>query len=222
MSSRQPDAIALSSALTVDRPLPRTQGHVPPVAPPRRHHEPRQLLDRGRDSVKANAHLSVIVPTRDTCDLTLKCLAAVSRAAANVRCEIVLVDDGGRDETSERVRSSFPDVRVLRHDVTLGFSRAANAGLHAASGSLLLLLNSDTEVQSDSLLALVDGFERDPTLGVAGAPRVEGTRDIGVQAGTAHRRSRQTRASRASDTASGRSQAADRAPAERRATRAPR
>jgi glycosyltransferase involved in cell wall biosynthesis len=78
------------------------------------------LLAAGAAVVISNLHLSVIVPTRDTSDLTLKCLAAVSRAAAAVRCEIVLVDDGSRDGTFDRVRSSFPDVRLVRHDATNG------------------------------------------------------------------------------------------------------
>ena len=119
--------------------------------------------------VTSSASLSVIVPTRDTSDLTMRCLAAVVRAADGLRCELVLVDDGSCDGTSDRVRASFPDVRLLRHDAALGFTAAANTGLRAASGSILLLLNSDTEVQLDGLGALMDAFERDPQLGIAGA-----------------------------------------------------
>ena len=44
------------------------------------------LSAAGAALVISNVHLSVIVPTRDTSDLTLKCLAAVLRAAAGVRC----------------------------------------------------------------------------------------------------------------------------------------
>jgi N-acetylglucosaminyl-diphospho-decaprenol L-rhamnosyltransferase len=119
--------------------------------------------------VTPTIRLSVVVPTRDTCELTLACLAAVSRAAAAERCEIVLVDDGSEDGTVDRVRVSFPRVRLLRHDAPAGFTSAANTGLRAASGSILLLLNSDTEVQPDGFRALMDAFERDPALGIAGA-----------------------------------------------------
>ena len=79
------------------------------------------------------------------------------------------MDDGSRDGTFDRVRSSFPDVRLLRHDATRGFTAAANTGLRTASGSILLLLNSDTEVHPDGFRVLTDAFERDPQLGIAGA-----------------------------------------------------
>jgi GT2 family glycosyltransferase len=109
------------------------------------------------------------VPTRDTCDLTLKCLAAIAQAETSGPCEVVVVDDGSQDGTAVRVRSDFPDVRIVRHDTSRGFTESANAGLRAATGSLLLLLNSDTEVRPDALLALTDAFDRDPALGIAGA-----------------------------------------------------
>jgi GT2 family glycosyltransferase len=111
----------------------------------------------------------VVVPTRDTADLTLKCLATVSRAAGALHYEIILVDDGGRDGTPERARATYPHVRLVRHDTPMGFSAAANSGLRLASAPILLLLNSDTEVRLDSFAALTAAFEGDPDLGIAGA-----------------------------------------------------
>lgn len=113
--------------------------------------------------------LSVVVPTRDTRELTLACLSTLSNAPPDFPCETIVVDDGSGDGTAELVRATFPDVRLLRHDTAVGFTAAANAGLRAASGSLLLLLNSDTEVQPGSLCALAAAFEHDSTLGIAGA-----------------------------------------------------
>jgi GT2 family glycosyltransferase len=41
-------------------------------------------------------------------------------------------------------------VEIVRNEQAQGFARAANRGLAAARGGLLLLLNSDTELQADS------------------------------------------------------------------------
>jgi GT2 family glycosyltransferase len=123
---------------------------------------------------RANA-LSVVVPTRNTRELTLACLAAIGAAAAarpELReIEVVLVDDAGDDGTAEAVAARFPAVRLLRTERQVGFTRAANRGLQAAAGRVLLLLNSDAEVGAggEGLCALLALFAADPRLGIAGA-----------------------------------------------------
>jgi len=116
------------------------------------------------------AGLSVIVPTHDTRELTLRCLGSLRKAIAS-GVEVVLVDDGSRDDTAGAVRASFPAVVVLRHESAQGFTASANDGLGCARGDVLLLLNSDTEADEHALLRLVDAFAADPRLGVA-SPRL--------------------------------------------------
>lgn len=117
--------------------------------------------------------LSVVVPTHDTRELTLRCFAALAAACAAVPgCEWILVDDASRDGTAEAVAGAHPSVRVLRLDGPQGFTAAANAGLDAASGEIVWLLNSDTEVASGAVAALCDAFARNPWLGIAGAELV--------------------------------------------------
>lgn len=113
--------------------------------------------------------ISIVVPTRDTRDLTLRGLRSVVEAVAAPPAEIILVDDGSRDGTAEAVERELPFTHVVRHDAPRGFSAAANAGLRLASHPLLLLLNSDTEVSRSAIDALVGAFSRDPRLGIAGA-----------------------------------------------------
>ena len=67
---------------------------------------------------------------------------------------------------------------VLASVTRRGFSPAANEGLGRASGELLWLLNSDTEVPPGAVGALLRAFDDDPRLGAAGAQLVapDGTR----------------------------------------------
>jgi GT2 family glycosyltransferase len=117
-----------------------------------------------------DARLSVVVPTHDTRELTLRCLSSIAEAISR-GTEVLLVDDGSRDGTAGAVRDRFPPVRVLRHEAARGFTASANAGLRAARGSVLMLLNSDTEADGDALEHLLEAFAADPRLGVA-SPRL--------------------------------------------------
>ena len=111
--------------------------------------------------------LSVVVPTHDTRELTLACLAALARQDLP-GIEVILVDDASSDGTAEAVAAWHVSVRVIRNDRPAGFTRSANLGLRSAKGEVSLLLNSDTEVDPGGLAALLAAFAADPRLGAAG------------------------------------------------------
>jgi len=112
--------------------------------------------------------LSVVIPTHDTRDLVLGAIDSVVRQSDPRETEIVVVDDGSSDGTSEAVRAALPGIVVLRHAEARGFSAAANAGLEVARGDILMLLNSDSELRPGALAALARGLESEPPLSIAG------------------------------------------------------
>ncbi len=102
--------------------------------------------------------LSIVIPTRNTKDLTLRCLDTLFApliAEAPLRFEVIVVDDGSDDGTLESIAERHPQVITLRTAQNQGFSSSANRGLHRARGAFLLLLNSDTELPAGSLDALL-------------------------------------------------------------------
>ncbi len=118
--------------------------------------------------------LSIVIPSRDTKELTLRCLASLkdpNGPGPDIDIEILVVDDGSSDGTAEAI-SELPALRhvsVLRSFLGTGFTRAANRGVIACRGELVLLLNSDTEVEPGGLSALRAAFAADAGLGAAGA-----------------------------------------------------
>jgi GT2 family glycosyltransferase len=117
--------------------------------------------------------ISVVVPTLDTKDLTKACVDAVtaSRLPGGVELEVIVVDDGSGDGTREGL-AGRPGVRVLRNETPTGYARAVNRGVAESTGDLLVLLNSDTEIEPDSLAHVVGSFAADESLGIAGAALV--------------------------------------------------
>jgi GT2 family glycosyltransferase len=117
----------------------------------------------------ALSSLSIVVPTHDTRELTLRCLETMLGAPPPGGLEVILVDDGSADGTTAEVGRRFPEVAIVRHERAEGFTRSANDGLARARGDLFLLLNSDTEVAPGALARLVEAFAGAPRMGIAGA-----------------------------------------------------
>jgi cellulose synthase/poly-beta-1,6-N-acetylglucosamine synthase-like glycosyltransferase/peptidoglycan/xylan/chitin deacetylase (PgdA/CDA1 family) len=88
--------------------------------------------------------------------------------------EVIVIDDGSSDDTSERVRQEFAgDARVKLLTVPNGGkAKALNRGLAEARGEVIVALDADTHFQSDAISKLVRWFA-DPDVGaVAGNAKV--------------------------------------------------
>lgn len=110
---------------------------------------------------------SVVIPTFNTAEMTLRCCRAVL-ASLPGDSEVIVADDGSTDGTAELLARDVPSAGVVRLPANRGFATAANAGVSASRGRIVLLLNSDAIVEEGALHALLAAFD-DPHLGVAGA-----------------------------------------------------
>lgn len=112
--------------------------------------------------------VSVVIPAHGKVRTTFYCLNALLLAWNCASFEVILVDDASPDETS-RIEEFVSGIRVVRNEAPQRFIRACNAGVAAARGRYVVLLNNDTEPTTGWLDALIDRFERDPTTGLAGS-----------------------------------------------------
>ncbi|HEV7487987.1 MAG TPA: glycosyltransferase family 2 protein [Thermoanaerobaculia bacterium] len=121
-----------------------------------------------RGNVVAVTELSVVIPTFNTAQMTLRCCRAVL-ASLPPESEVIVADDGSADGTAELLAREAPAVRVIRLESNRGFAPTANRGVAASSGRIILLLNSDAIVDADALAGFLAAFAADAKLGVAGA-----------------------------------------------------
>jgi N-acetylglucosaminyl-diphospho-decaprenol L-rhamnosyltransferase len=112
--------------------------------------------------------LSIVIPTFNTASMTLRCCRAVLASMPNA-AEVIVADDGSSDGTAELLAREVPSVQVVRLESNRGFAPAANRGVAAARGRIIVLLNSDAIVEEGALQAILSAFDADPILGVAGA-----------------------------------------------------
>ena len=137
---------------------------------------------------------SVVIPSRSRPDLLRVCLESGLRLAPP-GTEWLVVDDGSADGVVSSVAASLAEVRVLRLDSPAGFCVAANAGVRAAAGEIVQILNDDTEPEAGWAEAALARFD-DPGI-VAVTPlvlmhadpsRIDSAGDEYLSAGVARKR----------------------------------
>jgi N-acetylglucosaminyl-diphospho-decaprenol L-rhamnosyltransferase len=82
--------------------------------------------------------------------------------------QIIIVDNGSRDDSIARIQMEFPFVPILHNGCNAGFSRAMNRGLAQATAEFILLLNNDAQLQPGALRAFSEAFDSIPRLTIAG------------------------------------------------------
>jgi N-acetylglucosaminyl-diphospho-decaprenol L-rhamnosyltransferase len=100
--------------------------------------------------------ISAVIVTHDSAACVVRCIASVQDALPHA--EILVVDNGSRDETVDAIRDAAPRARVIEGNENVGFGRACNTGAEAARGPHVLFLNPDavvTAVHNDQLHQLV-------------------------------------------------------------------
>ena len=106
------------------------------------------------------AKLSVVLPVRDgqnriadRVEQVVEALAELTRDAT----EVIVVDDGSRDETPsvlEQLRLRLPQLRVARHDRPRGMEASGQTGLERATGELVFIQEADTALRVEDLRRL--------------------------------------------------------------------
>ncbi len=115
--------------------------------------------------LQSSPSVSVIIPNWNGAHHLPTCLEALRRQTFR-DFEVIVVDNASTDESRELLARDFPEVRIIALPENRGFAGACNAGIRAARGEIVVLLNNDTEADPGWLAAVVDAFERHPEVGI--------------------------------------------------------
>jgi GT2 family glycosyltransferase len=117
--------------------------------------------------------VSIIILNWNSYEVTLDCLLSL-RKIDYPNFEVVLVDNGSVDESSEKFLANAPEIQLIRNATNLGFAGGCNVGMRDAlrrGTDYVLLLNNDTIVAPDFLSQLVRIAESDVKIGAV-SPKV--------------------------------------------------
>lgn len=100
-------------------------------------------------------------------------MPVVDELSRKTQVQLVLVDDGSRDNTNELLHKSFGGVKsarvdIVKHDVNRGLTQALCTGAQAATGDVVVTMDSDCTyepVEIFGLLELMSGTNADVVTG---------------------------------------------------------
>lgn len=112
--------------------------------------------------------LSILIVNYNTCQLTVDCLRSVFASETEYTYEVILIDNNSKDESVQTIRELFPQVKLIENTENSGFAKANNQGMEVAEGRYMLLLNSDTIIQQDTIETMVAFMDYNPIIGASG------------------------------------------------------
>ncbi len=109
--------------------------------------------------------VTVVIPNWNGAAHLPVCLDSL-RCQTYPQVEIIVVDNASSDSSLELLERDYQEVRPLPLEENRGFAGACNAGIEAAKGEIVALLNNDTEADLRWLEEVVAAFARHPEAGL--------------------------------------------------------
>lgn len=120
--------------------------------------EPPAVRFNTDGTMRLREPLSVVIPAWNCFDLTSKCLTALATNAGVSPLDVIYVDNGSDpgvvDQVKQLAQQLQLPLRTIEFPENRGFCPAANAGMQAAAGHVLLL-NNDAYIHKGCLPAML-------------------------------------------------------------------
>jgi len=112
--------------------------------------------------------LSIALVSWNNREYIKKCIDSLTKALNEGSYEIVVADHGSTDGTLELLLERYPKVRIIRNRENLGVVQGNNQCILNSSGQYVYILNNDTIVNRDSILAMKEFLDDHPESGAVG------------------------------------------------------
>ena len=123
---------------------------------------------------------SIVITTRNRKKELEKALISAISQRVQGRLEIIVVDDGSTDGTSELVHSRFHDVKVFRAESSRGYIVQRNQAALLATGAFIFSIDDDAIFSERTIVADVLREFDDLAIGAVAIPFVDVNREPNV------------------------------------------
>ena len=104
--------------------------------------------------------IHVIIPVYNRIDYTVNCIQSLEKQNSTEKLNIIVVDDGSKDNTKDYLKKNFPNVKILNGTGLLFWGGAVNYGINyvlqnSQPKDWILLVNNDVELSNDAINKLI-------------------------------------------------------------------
>lgn len=111
--------------------------------------------------------VSIIIVNYNGAHYLPTCLQALAKQTYPSDCfEVIVSDNGSRDETTSLLHEQFPWAHLLENGKNLGFATGNNVAIRQAKGAYIVLLNNDTSPDPNWLAELIKTAQADARAGI--------------------------------------------------------
>ncbi len=112
--------------------------------------------------------LSVVIICWNDLKVLPDCLRSIYEQTRSTDFEVIISDNGSTDGSTEFVRKNYPQARIVENGGNIGYARGNNAGISAARGDYILILNPDTIILEGALDKWIKFADERPKAGAFG------------------------------------------------------
>ena len=112
--------------------------------------------------------ISIIIVNYRVKDYISLLLHSIKKAVKDLQVEVIIVDNNSQDNSIEYLSCNHDDITFIQNTDNKGFSTANNQGLRQSSGTYTLIINPDTILEENSLVALKEFLDSNNDCGAAG------------------------------------------------------
>jgi len=111
-------------------------------------------------------NIAILIPVFNRKEITLNCIRSLKLLDfCQQKVDIIIIDDGSTDGTSDAIANEFNDVILLKGNGDLWWTGAMNKGIEfvlANDYDYVFFLNDDLEFNSDFFIHLYNGIKKFP------------------------------------------------------------
>jgi len=112
--------------------------------------------------------VSIVMVSYNQAAYLERALETIYQTIQGLSFEVIVVDNASTDDTVERIRFKYPQVKLVENGRNYGFPIAINRGIQFSRGRYILVLSTDTELLPNSVSAMMRILDSQPSVSAVG------------------------------------------------------